>query len=399
MSFQVKGQTHSQWRGPDRSGTYPAEKAYEKWPEGGPELLLHVENLPKSYSSVVVQDGILYTTGIEGEDEILTALKPDGTLLWSTVFGKAWDKSYRPSRCTPTIEGSKAYLISGRGTLACVDLLDGKLRWSVDGYSTFGARTGNWGTAESPLIVGEKMIYTPCGDQTTMVAVSKHDGSTLWTSEPLGDQSGYASPALFNEGGLKLIINVTGTYVIGVNAADGEIYWKVDYGSLEKGMMGSDINPVTPLVKDREVFVTSGYNHAGVMLVMSDDFRSASVKWISKDMDVHHGGVVEVDGYIYGSNYTSIKKGNWVCLDWDSGELKYEQEWQTKGQIISSGGMLFCYDERRGNMALVEASPEGFQPLSEFTVLHGNGPHWSHPSIYDGKLYLRHGTSLLAYRL
>jgi len=398
-SFDSNAQSQTQWRGLDRSGYYPAEKSYEQWPEGGPELLVHVENLPESYSSVVVKDDVLYTTGIKEGDEILTALRPDGSILWSTVFGRSWDKSYRPARCTPTIEENRAYLISGGGSLACVDLLDGKLRWSLEGHSTFGARTGNWGTAESPLIVGERMIYTPCGDQTTMVAVSKHDGSILWTSESLGDQSGYVSPVLFSSGDLKLIITVTGNYVIGVNALDGEIFWKLDYGSLEDGMMGADINPVTPLIKGNEIFVTSGYNHVGVMLRMASDCRSVEVKWISEDLDVHHGGVVEVDGYIYGSNYTSIKKGNWLCVDWDSGELKYEQEWQTKGQIITSGGMLFCYDERRGNMAMLEATPSGFLPLSEFTVLYGNGPHWSHPSIYEGKLYLRHGTSLLVYRL
>ena len=77
----------------------------------------------------------------------------------------------------------------------------------------------------------------------------------------------------------------------------------------------------------------------------------------------------------------------------------YEQEWNTKGQIISADGKLICYEEKRGNIALVKATPDGFTPISEFIVEHGSGPHWSHPSLYKGRLYLRHGKSLLVYRM
>ncbi len=45
--------------------------------------------------------------------------------------------------------------------------------------------------------------------------------------------------------------------------------------------------------------------------------------------------MVEVDGYIYGSNYTSIRNGDWVCLDWETGELKYSQGWNGKGMYLS----------------------------------------------------------------
>ncbi|TFH25230.1 MAG: alcohol dehydrogenase [Bacteroidia bacterium] len=396
----ISAQSVTQWRGENRSGYFPSERLLKKWPEGGPELLLHVDGLPKAHSSVVVYNDILYTTGISDEgEEILTAIHSEGTILWSTVYGKAWDKSYPEARCTPTIEGNYAYMISGAGDLACVDLKDGKLWWSLDGFSKFEGKTGNWGVAESPLIVDDKMIYTPCGDQTTMVAVDKTNGATLWTTESLQDQSAYVSPLLMERGEYKLIVTVTGNYVICVNAADGEIFWKLEYTSIDKPLMGGDINPVTPLAIGNEIFVTSGYNHTGLMLKTADDFRSVSVKWKSDELDVHHGGVVAVKGYLYGSNYTSIRKGNWLCLDWETGKLMYDQEWNTKGQIITSDGMLICYEEKRGNMALVKATPDEVKVISEFTIEYGEGPHWSHPSIYKEKMYLRHGKSLLVYQV
>jgi outer membrane protein assembly factor BamB len=395
----ILAQSSTQWRGVDRSGYFPSEELLEKWPEKGPEQILHVEDLPDSYSSVVVQNGIIYTTGIRDKEEILSAIDSRGNILWNTVYGRAWEKSFPNARCTPTIEDHYAYLISGMGDLACVDLRGGKLRWKVDGYSRFEGRYGNWGVAESPLIVDNKMIYTPCGDITTMVAVDKENGETLWMSESLKDQSAYVSPALVNLGDLKSIVTVTGNYVIGVDADNGKMLWKLEYTSIDEPKSGGDINPVTPIAVGNEIFITSGYNHVGLMLSLAEDGRSVSVKWKSSDLDVHHGGVVVVDGYIYGANYTFVIKGNWVCLDWDSGELMYEQEWKSKGSIITTGDKLICYAERKGTIALVEPTPGSFKILSEFKITRGNGPHWSHPSIYDGVLYLRHGKSLLAYRI
>ncbi len=395
----VGAQSSTQWRGENRSGFFPSENLLRQWPDGGPELLLHLNELPEAYSSVVVKDEVIYTTGIAEEKEILTAISQDGTILWSTSYGDAWSKSYAAARCTPTLEGDYAYMISGSGDLACVDTRDGKLWWSLDGFTKFEGEHGNWGIAESPLIIDNKMIYTPCGDKTTMVAVDKSNGKTLWATRSLQDQSGYTSPLLIERGQYKFIVTVTGNYVICVNAEDGEIFWELEYTAIDKPLMGGDINPVTPLAIGNDIFVTSGYNHTGVMLQMADDFRSVKVKWKSKKLDVHHGGVVAVDGFLYGSNYTSLRNGKWICLDWGTGEVKYEQEWNVKGQVITSDGMLICYEEKRGNIALVEATPEGFDIKSEFTIEHGAGPHWSHPSIYNDKMYLRHGKALLVYQV
>jgi outer membrane protein assembly factor BamB len=199
--------------------------------------------------------------------------------------------------------------------------------------------------------------------------------------------------------GMKLIVTLTGNYVIGVNSEDGDILWKLKYSSISNPGTGVDININTPLIRGKEIFVTSGYDHVGLMLELAEDCRSVSVKWTSKEMDVHHGGVVEVGGYIYGSNFTQIISGNWVCLDWDTGEVMYEDDRYNKGQVIALGNKLICYEERKGRMLLVKANPEVFEVISEFTVKHGNGPHWSHPTVYDGRMYLRHGKSLMVYNL
>jgi hypothetical protein len=119
--------------------------------------------------------------------------------------------------------------------------------------------------------------------------------------------------------------------------------------------------------------------------------------WVNADLDCHHGQVVRLGNYIYGANWINNQKGNWCCVDWTSGKTMYEKEWNTKGSISAADNMLYCYEERRGNFALVESSPDDFNIISSFRVTEGTGPHWAQPVIRNGVLYIRHGKVLMAY--
>ena len=68
-----------------------------------------------------------------------------------------------------------------------------------------------------------------------------------------------------------------------------------------------------------------------------------------------------------------------------------------KGSLIYTEGMFYCYDENKGEVALVPATPDGFKPVSSFTITKGKGKFWAHPSISDGRLYIRHGEYLMVY--
>jgi len=79
--------------------------------------------------------------------------------------------------------------------------------------------------------------------------------------------------------------------------------------------------------------------------------------------------------------------------------VMYVETWNNKGAIIYSDGLLYVYDEKRGNVGLVEPTPKGFNVISTFRTEGGSGPHWAHISIYDGKLLIRHGEALFVYNI
>jgi len=88
--------------------------------------------------------------------------------------------------------------------------------------------------------------------------------------------------------------------------------------------------------------------------------------------------------------------GELVCLDWDTGEVQYEETWHNKGAIIYSDGMLYCYEEKRGNLGLVKPNPKNIDLISYFKF-EGSGGHWSHPSIFNGNLFIHHRDVLMVY--
>jgi len=381
-----------QWQGPNRDAKCMETGLLKKWPEAGPRLLWTTEeNLGKGFSTVSIADGSIYTTGLHGKDGWLYALDLEGTLRWKQKYGVEYQKFGKGARTTPTVDGDRVYIMSGMGLAACYEAKTGKRIWAVDTFKKFGGRQITWGIAESPLVVDDKVVLTPGGPDAVMVALNKLTGETIWQTRGLDNKSAYVSPLRIKEGRKDLIVTMTDNHIIGVRSKDGRLLWKHPY----RGQCQAHVN--TPVYHDGQVYITSGYNAGGVMMKLSDDGEQCEVLWKDDNLDVHHGGVVLVDGHIYGANWHSNRIGNWICLDWKTGEVKYDTRWQCKGSILYAEGMLYCYEEKGGTVGLVECTPKGFKVVSTFKVTQGEGQHWAHPVIAHGRLYIRHGSKLMCY--
>jgi len=401
--IQSGAQSIAQWRGPLRDGRYPDKNLCTSWPAGGPAMVWAVEDIGKGYSSAVWDGNYYYITGMKGSEDFLTAINAKGEIAWQVPMGPSWAGSFPEARCTPTVENGKVYVISGNGMLGCYQADNGKTIWSFDAREKFKGALGDWGVCESLLISGDKLIYTPAGPLTTMVALNKSNGETIWASESLNDTSSYVSPLLVEYGGKKIIVTVINSYLLGVDESNGKILWTFNYGNLEpeKGLTiwpgAPKTNTITPLFSNGELYITGGYNHVGAKFRMAEDASSIQLMWTDSILDCHMGGVVLKDGYIFGSNWYNNTTGNWCCIDWNTGALRYETKWYTKGAVIEADGRLYCVEEKNNNVALVNPDPSAFQLISSFKAAKGTGPAWAHPSIYNGLLLIRRGDVIMAY--
>ena len=384
------------WRPENRTGVSAETGLLKSWPEKGPELLWTNLELPRGNSSVSFSDDKIFITGTKDADDILIALDMKGNILWQKSMGRAWNESHPESRATPTVQGDRVYTCSGYGDLACFEANTGGIIWSYKASEENHGTYGRWGIAEALLIDGNKLYFSPGGPKTMTIALNKNTGKIVWKSKSIGDKPSYVSPILVNYAGKKMIINASLAHVFGVDASNGDILWKIKVDNPREGR--ELITCVTPLFKDGKVYTTVGYNVGGMQIKIAGDGNSADVVWKDDLLDVHHGGVVLVDGYIYGSNWLNNANGDWCCIDWETGEEKWVKHWNCKGSVIFAEGQLYIYDEKRGNVGLLNATPEKFDLVSSFKIDKGDaGPFWAHPVIHNGILYIRHTNALMAY--
>jgi outer membrane protein assembly factor BamB len=388
VSTVFADENFSQWRGPERDGKYPQTKLLQQWPTQGPNLVWSATGFGEGYSSVAVTSDGIYLTGMIDGNGHLFALNKNGKERWRKLYGPEWQDGHDGARSTPTVIGEKIYIMSGQGKAVCFTSNDGKIVWEVDLTETFGARNLRWGMTESPLVDGDRIFYTPGGSDAMMVILDRFTGKTLKVIKGNGEKSAYCSPVIVTHNDKRLLLTMTAESIIGLDVETGEYLWRQEHEN------GRGINPNTPLYYRGYIYAVSGYKRGGQLIKLSADGKEVEQIWSDETLDSQMGATILVDGYIYGSGHRN--KG-WYCIDWKTGEVQYTtKELDGKGNIIYAEDLLYCYGEK-GNFGLVRPNSKKFELISSFEISEGSGPHWAHPVISEGKLYVRHGDVLLVY--
>ena len=388
----------TQWRGPNRDGHFSDTLLLESWPEEGPEQIFEVEGIGKGYSSPIIVDGIIYTSGMIDTLDYITAINPDGSFKWQKTYGRSWYKSFPDTRSTPVIDGTRIYVQSGMGQVSCLNREDGETIWSVDVDKDYGTEYHRWGNSETVLIIDDLVIVSPAGEKTSVVALNKMTGEQVWQTESLGGPRSYASATAYEWNGHRFILAIIGTHLMALKPENGEIVWSYRWHNPDKWPQNGLIWTNTPTFHENKIFLTMGYDYPAVMLEMDSLGTEVSEAFHDRTFDNHHHGVIFHDGHLYGSNWYNNRNGKWVCMKWDSGEIKYVHDWESKGSMVMSDGLLYCYNEK-GSVGLVKPDPDGFEVISQFKIRKGSGPHWAHPFIGEGKLLIRHGDVLMVYNI
>jgi outer membrane protein assembly factor BamB len=388
-----------QWRGAHRDEISREKGLLKSWPEGGPKLLWTYTEAGNGYSSPAIVGSRLYTMGTEGGSDVILALDTTtGRKVWSSKLGTLFrqNKGNGP-RGTPTVDGDALYALGGQGELVCVATADGKKRWAVNLKSDLGGQMmSGWGYSESPLIDGDKLICTPGGNDGTLAALDKSNGKVLWRSEGLTDKAGYSSPIAVDFGGTRMYVQTTNKGVAGVDAKDGKLLWRY-----EQRFYRTAVIP-TPIFHDGYVYITSGYGAGCDLLKLTGNAASGfkvEKVYANKNMVNHHGGVVLLEGHLYG--YSDGK--GWVCQDFKSGKIVWaEKRALPKGSLTCADGQLYCYSQEDGKAVLIDASPKGWQEHGRFKIpkqsaIGKSGQVWTHPVVANGKLYLRDQDLIFCY--
>ena len=385
-----------QWRNVDRQNISHDPQLRTSWPAEGPDQTWLFKNCGIGYSGPSILGDRLFIMGArENGEQLICVRASDGQEIWSTDVGDTLENGWGDGpRSTPTIDGDHVFALGGQGHLVCVRIEDGAERWRTQ-LQEYGGSIPNWGYCESVLVDGEQLICTPGGEQGTLLALNKTDGSTIWQSSGVKDKAQYASPIVAVHNDIRQYIQLTQESVVSVRSDTGEVLWRADWP-------GRVAVVPTPIFHNGYVYVTSGYGVGCNLFKIDSENRVEGIydSDARKVMKNHHGGVLLMDGYVYGHS----DGGGWVCQDFLTGEAVWRERSNLgKGAVCGGNGMLYCLSEDEGHVALVKASPEGWEEFGRFTLepqstrRKPRGRIWTHPVIANGKLFLRDQDLLYCY--
>jgi len=403
-----------QWRGTQRDGVLKKTDLNLDWTAKKPPLTWTFKQAGSGYSTPVIVGATLYCQGAEDGKDVAFALDTQtGNLKWKQVLGNtsepqaASDRGVGP-RGAVTVDGDKLYLIRSAGVIHCLSATDGKMLWQKDFKADFnGKMMSDWGYSESPLVDGNLVICTPGGSNGTMARLDKNTGALLGRSTGWTDESGYSSAIIAEVGGIRQYIQQASKGVAGISAQDGRLLWKIDY--TVSGRAPGAIIP-TPVFNDNMVYVTNGYNCGcmGIRLTKEGEGIKAEIVYAdSRDITSHHGGVVLINGYIYG--HSDRPSDSWICQNFKTGEIAWSQKTQDagvgKGSVIGVGDRLLLMEERSGTVTVIAASPDGWKEFGKIEIPErSNMPSqdrmvWTHLVVANDKLYLRDHNLLFCFDL
>jgi outer membrane protein assembly factor BamB len=387
-----------QWRGPQRNGMSRETGLLKAWPEEGPKLVWSVDNLGNGYSTPSVVGDRIYLMSNQGmENEFVQALSvTDGAEVWKGRIGKVGPnqkQNYPGARSTPTVDGDKLYALGSDGDLVCLERSSGDVRWQKSLRKDFGGQPGSWAYAESPLIDGNVLVCTPGGAEATMVALNKQSGDVIWKSAvPEGDEAAYASAIVVETDGVKQYVQFLQNGLVGVDAKTGKFLWRFD-----KTATGSPANIPSPIEHNGFVYSASGRGGGGLVKIKpTPEGYTTEEVYVSQTLPKAIGGVVLIDGHMYGTS------GGLMCVDFMTGEVKWEERGVGAGGILYADGRLYVHGENNRQVALVEATPEAYREHGRFTPpgepqRPDKGKSWAYPVVANGRLYIRDQNMLWCY--
>ena len=336
-----------------------------KW--GGEENIVWREAVPGSgWSSPVVKGGRIYlASAVEGvsADGSLGLYCFDsgsGKMLWHRELfdlpkdGVKHSKNSHASS-TPVIGGDRIYVHFGHFGTACVTA-KGEVIWKQESLA-YKPVHGNGG---SPILVGDRLIYSADGSQDpVLVALDANTGDLLWKrvrETAASRKFSFSTPTLITTSYRKVLVSPASGAVFGYDPVSGTELWRVDYGQ------GYSVVP-RPVYEDDHVYVATGFGRPKVMAIRLGgvgNVTDSHVTWETSRSGPKTPSMLVNAGRLY-----FVSDGGIVsCVHALTGESIWQD--RVKGNVSASpvlaGGRIYISTEE--GMVYVVSAGEEFQILA-----------------------------------
>ena len=376
----------TQWGGPEQNFKAPASGIADSWGEHGPKQLWS-RDLGDGYSTILVEDGRLYTMYRAGDQEAVICLDAEtGETIWEHRYdhdaaeGHVTQFGVGP-RSTPLIAGDRLYTIGVAGMMHSLKKETGEVVWAHNLWGdVFG---GNWlqhGYTSSPIEYGDTVIALVGGEDKSIVAFDKNDGSVVWQS--MSHPNSYGSPQILEVDGQEQLVAFMRDGMVGADPATGEEFWHYPL----EGQFQQNINPPT-LVEGQYLFLSSLNNGArGLKLSNTEDGKTEVEElWSSRKIRFYHVTAVNDGDWVYGSSGGG-SPAFMSAVNVKTGEIPWRKRGFAKANTVLADGRVIVLDEN-GTLYLTTATPEDLTVHIQVDLL--DRVAWTTPTVVGSKMYVR----------
>jgi outer membrane protein assembly factor BamB len=395
----VSGQTAenwTRWGGPGQDFKAPAEGIADSWGEYGPKRLWS-RDLGDGYSTILVEDGRLYTMHRAGDQEAVICMdEASGETIWEHRYdhdahpGHVTQYGVGP-RATPLISGDRIYTIGVAGMMHSLKKENGEVVWAHNLWGdVFGGNKLQHGYASSPLDYKDTVITLVGGEGKSIVAFNKVDGSVAWQS--MSYPNSYGSPQLLEVDGQEQLVVFMAQEIIGADPATGEELWRYETDNQAQ----QNISPAV-LVDGQYLFISSVVSGSrGLKLTRGEEGKTQVEElWSSRKVRFFHVTSVNDGDWVYGSSGGG-SPAFMSAVNVKTGEIPWRKRGFAKANAVYADGRVIVLDEN-GQLYLTTATPEDLVVHSEVELL--DRVAWSAPTIVGNNMYVRDKTKVMAFDL
>jgi len=375
------------FRGPDRDDVIHGASIATDWSQTPPAELWR-RSVGPGWSSFAVSGDLIYTQEQRGGDEVVSCYrlstgKPvwrhrDATRFWESNGGAG-------PRGTPTVIDGRVYALGATGILSSLDAVTGAVIWSRNPASDLHVKVPFWGISSSPLVVNDLVIVSAGGK---LAAYDLVTGDTRW-SGPGGGMS-YSSPHLATIHGVPQVVFLGGPGAIGVEPATGKVLWEHTWegGAIVQPAMTADGDLLVNAIS-----MNGGEGMRRLAVTRSGGRWTAQEKWTSRGLKPYFNDFVVHKGYAYGFDGSILS-----CIDLADGSRKWKGGRYGSGQLVLLADQdLMLVISEDGELALVSATPDGFNELGRAPALEGKT--WNHLVFVHDTVLVRNDHEMAAFRL
>lgn len=378
--------------------------------------------LQQSYGAPTISRGRLFVFDSErirrGQNvaKLICLNSETGQKLWEYRYEYQYSDQYGYNdgpRCSPIVDGDRAYIYGVDGRLDCVNVSDGTKIWHVDTSSKYNVIQNFFGVGSNPVVSGNLLITMVGGSPpgTRRIDLAKGNGTGIVAFDKFTGTEVYRfSDQLASYASLKLVQDSDESRVRCLAFSRGgllsfdPVNGEQDFFFEWRAPILESVNASVPVVFDDRIFISETYGPGSALL----DFSGKTI-WKderttrSKAMQTHWNTAIHHKGFLYGSSGRHQYNAELRCINAATGEVMWSEPGLSRCSLLYADDHLICLSET-GQLLLVKASSQSYQLVSQCTFEENNRslikpPAWAAPVLSHGLLYLRGDDRLICAEL